>query len=198
MSAHLCECGCGRATKPAPYTYIKRGWIQGHPLRFLNGHNGRIDITERFWAKVEKTDSCWLWQGAVDRKGYGAIGSGGKRGRTFAAHRLSWQIHFGLPPLTLEVCHHCDNPPCVNPTHLFLGTHKDNMSDAQRKGRMTGPRMATRGEANGAAKLTTAQVQYIRHLYTLGVASYVKLARQFQFSPSGIRHIIKRHTWKDI
>lgn len=90
----------------------------------------------RFTKHVEKTESCWLWRGAVDTAGYGDCWF---RGRTTGAHRVSWQIFRGEIPDGLFVLHKCDNPICVNPDHLFLGTHSDNMQDASAKGRLKTP-----------------------------------------------------------
>lgn len=87
---------------------------------------------ERFWDKVVKTESCWLWDASVDRKGYGKINHNGK---PKSAHRLSYEIAYGPIPEGMFVCHKCDNPPCVRPDHLFIGTNKDNMADMKSKGR---------------------------------------------------------------
>jgi len=107
-------------------------------------------ITERikanFWAKVNKTDGCWLWLGATGASRCGRnkllyYGNFRVGNRMVTAHRASWMIHFGVIPAGIFVCHHCDVPLCVRPDHLFLGTPKDNIQDAVSKGRMqTGPR----------------------------------------------------------
>ena len=94
-----------------------------------------MTIEERFWAKVDKTDNCWLWTGSVNNRGYGRIGSGGKNGSALYAHRVSYLIHFGEFDESLFVCHTCDVPNCVNPNHLFLGSAKTNSEDMVSKGR---------------------------------------------------------------
>lgn len=98
------------------------------------GHLERT-LSERFWQKVAKQDDgCWVWQGARAGHGYGTL-KRGERGLTKLAHRISWELHFGAIPDGMCVCHHCDEPPCVNPDHLFLGTVKDNVGDMLEKGR---------------------------------------------------------------
>ncbi len=96
------------------------------------GYRTAIEI--RFWDKVVKSDECWEWQGAHDPRGYGFIGAPGG-GKNLLAHRVSWELHNGAIPQGRYVLHRCDNPRCVRPDHLFLGTHADNMADRQAKGR---------------------------------------------------------------
>lgn len=103
----------------------------------------RLDDTARFWEKVEKSDGCWTWKGSigVNSLGYGVFHIGDHS--SVIAHRYSWELHFGKieghdptdPTKEINVCHHCDNPKCVRPDHLFLGTDKDNHDDMMRKGR---------------------------------------------------------------
>ncbi len=92
-----------------------------------------VPLEQRFWPKVEKTGTCWVWQGATDSHGYGQIHEE-PRGHS-QAHRVSWELAYGPIPEGLDVLHCCDNPPCVRPTHLFLGTQLDNNLDAINKGR---------------------------------------------------------------
>ena len=89
----------------------------------------RAPLDQRFWSRVEKTESCWLWQPAT------RTGEYGKLTNKILAHRFSWELHYGSIPEGLWVLHHCDTPPCVHPEHLFLGTAKDNNSDSVSKGR---------------------------------------------------------------
>lgn len=97
-----------------------------------------VPLVERFWPKVEKPsgDGCWVWTGCRVKKGYGIVRLD-RSERMASVHRVSWALHNGPIPDGLLVLHRCDNPPCVNPDHLFLGTHTDNMKDMVRKGRQS-------------------------------------------------------------
>ncbi len=95
-------------------------------------------LAERFWEKVVRTDDCWVWTGATTpESGYGIISV---EGRTTKAHRVSYEMNVGPIPEGMFVCHHCDNPPCVRPDHLFVGTQADNLADGRAKGRIEGIR----------------------------------------------------------
>jgi hypothetical protein len=144
IPAGYCQCGCGGKTKLAVDTDRSRGHIKGQPLRFIHTHHARVPLSERFWQKVARGDDheCWLWQASADRHGYGQIIAGayhtGSQPRPLKAHRVAWELTYGPIPDGLWVLHRCDNPPCVNPAHLFLGTQTDNMRDAATKERIRG------------------------------------------------------------
>lgn len=157
-----------------------------------------IPLIERFWAKVNKRgpDDCWEWTAGCSR-GYGQIGEGGRRGKMLYAHRVSYELHNGPIPIGEGyhgtcVCHTCDNPPCVNPSHLFLGTIADDTRDMVEKGRQA------RGEKNGRAKLTEKEVEeirrgYVRYSRTHGQSA---LARKYGVNPTAIGFIIRGEHWK--
>lgn len=92
----------------------------------------------RFWLRVDRSGDCWRWTGTHKATGYGRLSWGGRRAAP--AHRVAWELTHGVIPDGVHVLHRCDNPTCVNPAHLFLGTHADNMSDRREKGRYAGLR----------------------------------------------------------
>jgi hypothetical protein len=122
-------------------------------------------VAERFYAKVRETQDCHLWTKAVDRKGYGRFGIG-QPTRTFFAHRVAIALAGVVPPDGLMVCHSCDNPPCVRPDHLFVGTHEDNMLDWRKKGYRSGALCCSHGhpwtEANTQWYLWEKNGYYLR------------------------------------
>jgi hypothetical protein len=120
-------------------------------------------LERRFWDKVDRRgpDDCWPWKAGRDKDGYGRFAAG----RTTRAHRYSWEVHNGPIPVGFLALHRCDNPPCVNPAHLFVGSHQDNIRDCVEQGRqsrLSGVVKARAGVTNGRAKLTLAQVAAIR------------------------------------
>ena len=159
-------------------------------MKFLPRHRAR-PIAERFAAMVQKTEGCWLWTGSVSGGWYGQIQSGPRGGRPLLAHRLSYELHVGPIPDGLYVLHRCDNGLCVNPDHLFLGTHDDNMHDRDTKNRVA------HGERHCNARLTEDQVKSIRRRSAAGDSDET-IAKEFGISTWNVRHIVKRETWKRV
>lgn len=157
----------------------------------------RMNVEERFWPKVMKPlqwDACWPWTGAKRGKppsqGYGSFKV--KSYVALRAHRVAFALYYGRSPGELLVCHRCDNPECVNPSHLFLGTVQDNSTDMVRKGRA-----AThdgRGERNRAAKLSEAQVATIRDLIRAGLTN-TAIAERFNVTHQLISRIRRGRAW---
>ena len=149
-------------------------------------------LEDRFWAKVAKRDgeACWLWL-AGNKGGYGLLRRPGRNSPQVYAHRLSWEIHHGPIPRGILVCHRCDNPPCVNPAHLFLGTSRENMMDASRKGR------TAVGERSPRAKFTNAVVLDIRRRHRSGQRPN-DIARALDIPRRSLDPIIYGKTWRHL
>lgn len=147
----------------------------------------------RFWAKVIRFDggACWGWRGSVGPNGYAHISIHQKNR---LAHRVSYVIHNGELPSNRLVCHHCDNPTCTNPAHLFLGTYRDNTRDSQTKGRFH----KARGQAHGRAQFTEAQIAQMRSDWVPLVFTLKMVAAKHGVSINTLKDIIYRKTWKHI
>ncbi len=145
---------------------------------------------ELFESKINKNGprGCWLWLGSRQRYGQFFF-----RGKRWQAHRFSYEIYVGMVG-SLYVCHHCDNTICVNPTHLFLGTQKDNMQDMIRKGRAN----YARGEDAGLAKLTNRQAEYIKKHYSPKHPKFsgAALARKFGVTKYAVHDMVRGKSWK--
>jgi DNA-binding transcriptional regulator YiaG len=154
----------------------------------------RLSLEQRFWAKVNKTDSadeCWEWTASKDAKGYGYFYKEG-RGGMARAHRISYELNLGPIPAGLLVCHKCDNPGCINPNHLFLGTDKDNSDDKMKKGRFK--KVYQRGEKNGQSKLTGDQVKEIRARLAAGEAQPL-IAAEYGIAQSTVSKLNRAARW---
>lgn len=184
-------------------------------------------LPERFWAKVQKGQDCWLWSGSTNGR-YGRIVVDGKN---TPAHRVSWTLHNGPVPDDRSVCHHCDNPLCVRPDHLFLGTQSDNMRDCAAKGRnisqtrpsvlargdahgmrlhperratgekhgsKTHPECVARGSRQGSSRLTEAQVADARAMHREGRGSVSQIAELFGVSRRTMCDILRRTSWRHV
>lgn len=146
------------------------------PLPMFDTHQ-----VSAFWARVTKGDDCWLWAGSLV-KGYGVF-----TGRRYLAHRVAYRLHFGIDPGPLFVCHHCDNPRCCRPDHLFLGTNQDNQRDCSRKARRS-------GEKHGNSKLCDVEVNEILR----SSKSHAELGEQYGVTAEAIGVIRRRQAWKHI
>lgn len=145
------------------------------------------DIFEKYF--IENGNNCWVWKGGTTN-GYGSFHT---NGMYISAHRFSWFITNGEIPEGFLVCHHCDNPPCVNPKHLFLGTPKDNVQDKMKKGRHNPPQ----GERQWKSKITSNQVKKIRNLYDSGKYTQQELGTLFSIGQSNISYIVNK-TWQHV
>lgn len=145
-------------------------------------------VGPRFWARVAAcVPGCWLWLGWVDRHGYGQVSVAGHK---HGAHRVAFELEVGPIPPGLQVLHRCDQPLCVRPDHLFLGTNADNMADKKTKGRWS------RGASHGSAKLTPVDVATIRS--AIGRESHRALAQRFGVAPSTISMIATGRNWRSL
>lgn len=198
------------ATRQEVLRRLRRDPCAGQALQVLRSRRQQLgvrDVTrahasleDRFWRYVATSDGCWEWIGFKNRKGYGKIGLGRRDQGTILAHRLSWILahkkRTRAIPKGMHVCHRCDNPGCVRPSHLFLGTDADNLADMRAKGRGKLPPVL-RGEAHGFTTLTEKQVRAIRTLVKKGLY-YRQVAKKFHVSKSTISNIVRRQTWSHL
>lgn len=180
---------------------------------------------DRFWSKVDNSggnDACWIWTASRNNKGYGEFWLDGRMRK---ANRIAWLFFHAWLPDDLDVLHNCpggDNPACVNPSHLWLGTHQDNMDDRNRKGRQgrscgdkngsrkyperllrgdqhplrRNPELSARGSRVGTAKLREEQIFAIRERYKKGGITHKELAHEYGVSRPTITAVIGRRNWK--
>jgi hypothetical protein len=199
----LCQCGCGQETRFATRNDPHLGLKAGERNLFVRGHQNRLPesvIAAAFWGRVDQTggdDACWTWTNkrtGQPAKSYGRFKVNAVLHRV---HRLSWELTYGPIPEGLVVCHHCDNPICVNPRHLFLGTTQDNSIDMVRKGRHARNLPVYRGEANSQSKLTDDGVRAIRRRYAAGETER-DLAAAYGVSERAIYFVVRHQTWRHV
>jgi hypothetical protein len=165
-------------------------------------------LSERFWSKVDirsERDVCWEWKAGKTKFGYGQISG-------MMAHRVSWMLsNCRLEiPVGMYVCHSCDNPGCVRPDHLWLGSQSANMTDCRLKGRWRrggasggdnpsrkNPERLVRGTAHRSAKLNEEKVRDMRRRYSMGV-SIASMAREYGVSEPSVDAVVKMRSWKHV
>ena len=156
-------------------------------------------VEKRFWSKVDKGSSsvyynrtrCWGWTAGRTTREYGAFWM---RNIMQKAHRISYEIKHGLIPKGMNICHHCDNPPCVRPDHLFLGTQNDNLKDADSKGRLNKGKNSPKGSKHSQAKLIEAQIIPILK----DTRTHRKIAEDYNVDRTTVSLIKQRKTWKHV
>lgn|SRR3990167_6701040 len=171
-----------------PWNKGTKGIMKANSGSFKKGDN-TIPLEKRFWDKVAyaRDWKCWLWTGSTNNTGYGRININRK---VKLAHRVSFEMKNGKIKEGMSVLHRCDNPLCVNPKHLMVGTRKENNADMWAKNR------GIKGENASWSKLTQEKVDDIRKIYQTEKISMRKLARNFNVSYTTINFIIHKKTWK--
>jgi len=191
MPRIVCDCGC---QSPISNPLTKRGLYR----KYKRGHHPPTPWRDRLWEKLDKRGPllrpdlgrCWRWLASFDRGGYAQFDT--RKGFEHKAHRAVWKAVFGYIPVGLLVLHHCDNRGCVNPGHLFLGTHQDNSDDMTSKGR------SAKGEQIGNSRITAACVRKIRRAHGTSGAGYRSVAKQFGVSFALVRDIVKGRIWRHV
>lgn len=172
--------------------HYQRQYRNGDPNKVVSAHGMTADERLRFYGWTETSAGCWEWGGGRLQRGMG-YGRVSWMSKSVTAHRLAYETWVGPIPEGLIVRHKCDNPPCINPEHLEIGTPADNARDMIERGR----KVVTRGEGFKSTKLTESQVRAIRKLYSEGV-SQMDLAEQFGVTNKNISLIVLGKTWRHI
>jgi len=192
-----CECG---KTKEIPAYCVTQNRIHSCGCKAKAG--GPIQLSrlkKQLMENVKISEKgCWEWQRQIDKDGYGFWGLPSIKMQR--VHRISWFLHNGKIPEDMLILHHCDNPPCCNPEHLYVGTVKDNLRDSIERGLFPfgpNPKKAQKGEKNPKAKLTEDMVKYIRFLCDKGF-NKKEMASFFNVHITAIRNILLKKTWRHI
>ena len=156
------------------------------------------NIERRFFRYAIQQDGCWGWSGKGLCRGYPLIRT---TTQSYRANRVSWMIHRGIIPEGMHVLHHCDNPICTNPDHLFIGTHLDNINDMIAKGRgvfqVAPEKLRHAGSEHGNSKLTEHDVIEIRNLRAGGMRQW-EIAKRFGITRGNVGHIVRRQAWAHV
>lgn len=157
--------------------------------------NLKKSALDRFVEKIDKTGTCWIWKGAKTPRGYGkfSLPTGTANVRYVYAHRHSYELANGPIPDGMIVCHTCDNPWCVNPDHLFVGSHQDNTDDCIRKGRLRNG--TSIGEKHGRSTISQHQASDIKRLYA-DVRSPLEISKRTGISRGVINAVVYGKTWR--
>ena len=168
-----------------------RAKLRSGEIELVRVCNTRPSPEQRFALKFKRGSvaECWEWSGLRNPQGYGHFFADGSYR---FAHRFSWTLKNGAIADGLFVLHRCDNPSCVNPRHLFLGTQKDNMRDCASKGR------SQRGESHAKTTLSESAIIEMRDRFAAGSITMASLAREYGLDPSSVFGIVNRRTWKHI
>lgn len=180
------ECAVIGCNKPVR----EKEWCHKHYTRWWRHGDPNLNLYKdpnRFWEKIDKSGDCWEWTAGRDTNGYGNAKLNGVR----LAHRISYTLEVGDIPKGMHVLHKCDNPPCVNPEHLYLGTQVENNLDRDNRGR------GARGERASTAKLTNEAIPIIRKMLADGEATKV-VAKRFGVLPHTIRNVKNGKSWTHI
>lgn len=154
-----------------------------------------IPTETRLYKYIEKTETCWLWTGAMDKDGYGLFSTYWPKKQN-RVHRYLFELFNGPVPDHMNVLHKCDVRRCCNPDHLFLGTHLDNIKDMDKKHRRVNA--SQKGSANGESKLTEDQVIKIRNEYPTTGETMKEIGARYGVTKSNIAQIVYRTSWKHI
>jgi len=151
----------------------------------------RTNLTDRFWKRVKKSEGCWIWTGSLDGQGYGQVKV---ERRNMKATRVAYELAYGPSDRSLFMCHHCDNPACVRPEHLYPGTRKQNMLDMHLR------RRSTWGERSAHAKLTEVQIAEIRQRLrdNPGRGIQTRIAKEFGVRQDHISRIASGQRWGNL
>lgn len=201
QAIRTCACGCGETPAVARWSDKTLGYTKGQPKYFVHGHQRRTNAYDRFRAKTDATNEggCWPWKAKIDRLGYGYFSL---NGRLTGAHRASYELTNGPIPTGMHVLHRCDNRACVNPAHLFLGTHQDNMDDMVKKGRARcgtydHALVAAKGSQHPMVKLSETQARAIYARRQAG-ERVIDLAREFGISTTQACKIGQGKSWRHL